>query len=809
MTTLWKDIRFGTRSLLKSRAFTFITVLTLALGIGANTAIFSVVNAVLLQPLPFKDPEQLVMVYAVNPRKAITQGEMAPADFAQLREQNTAFEQLSLLRYQEITLTGQGEPDLVDAGLVSSNFFHLLGVEPVLGRNFLPEDEQGSQSRGVILSHGLWERRFGSNRSVIGQPLALDGKMYTVAGVLPADFEFPKANEQSSTPTLWVPTALEADALSDRRNHVLVGVGRLKKELTVGQAQAELKVLAARLEQQSPQSNAGWSMTPVLLREQVVGNTRTSLLVLFGAVGLVLLITCANVANLLLVRASARQKEIALRTALGAPRSRIIRQLLTEATLLALAGGVLGIFFAIWGVNMLVHVSPGYIPRVGEIGIDLWVLGFTILISVLVGLVFGLAPALQASAPDQNQTLKEGAGKGAGGGQGRTRTRAILVVSEVALSLMLLISAGLLIKSFVYLLNVSPGFNPDNLMTMNLSISPQKYSDPQQRANFYTQVIERVSALTGVRSVGATNHLPLGGGNSSISFIVEGRPLPGAGEAPPTTNWRAISPDYLRTMGIPLLRGRAITERDKEDVILISESMARRFWPQEDPLGKRIRLGGAGDGGQDATVVGVVGDVHHWGLEAEPLPQIYLTYLQDPPAHMTFVVRSAGDPRALASSLRATVGALDKDLPVTNLRTMDEILADSVARRRFVMILFGAFAVLALLLAAVGIYGVISYYVAQRTQELGIRIALGARPLDIVKLVVGQSLLPTVAGIVLGLAVAFVVTRVMSSLLYGISATDPLTFIGMPLVLLGVALLATFIPARRATKVDPLVALKY
>jgi putative ABC transport system permease protein len=594
MNTFGQDIRYGARTLLRNPSFTVIAVLALALGIGMNTALFSVVKEVLLRPLPFEHPDRLVIIYGSNLQKGLTQSEIVPADFVDYREQNHSFENISALRYRDFTLTNAGEPEIIRGTMVSASFFSLLGVKPLLGRAFLFDEDRPGKDRIAVISHGLWQRLFGSDPSIIERSLTLNGESYSVTGVLPPDFDFPRASEQVSSPDLWVPLALTADDLRNRRNHVLLAVARLNPGSSREQAQAEMTVIARGLEQQYPQSNSGWSVNTVSLNEQIVGNSRPALLVLLGAVVLVLLIACANVANLLLVRGAGRQKEIALRIALGASRSRIIRQLLTESVLLAMTGGIVGVFLALGAVRVLTSLRPDYVPRANQIGIDGWMLAFTIMVSLLTGVLFGLAPALQASKPDLNETLKEGT-KGASAGAGRNSARIAFVVSEVALSLMLLIGAGLLIRSFVRLLSVSPGFNGNNLLTMEINLPRAKYGQPHQQAAFFDQLVQRVAAIPGIQSVGGTNHLPLGGSNSSVSFTVKGHPPLGPGESAPTTNWRAVTPDYFRTMQIPLLSGRSFTESDRDGapvVVVISDTMARRFWPDENAVGQQINLGG-------------------------------------------------------------------------------------------------------------------------------------------------------------------------------------------------------------------------
>jgi putative ABC transport system permease protein len=810
MEQLLRDVRFAFRMLAKNFSITAIMTLALAVSIGMSTSIFSVVNAVLLRQLSFEKPDQLVMLYSSNQLKGVVYGELSPADFIDYKNQNRSLDQVSALRFKEFTLTGLAEPDVIQGASVSANFFSLLGVIPVAGRTFLSDEDLAGKNRVAVISYGLWQRRFGGDPRVIQRAVTLDGESYTIVGVLRPDFEFPKSGEQAPPSELWVPLALTSDDLSNRRNHILIGVGRLKTGVRIEQARQDLVAIAGRLEQDFPQSNLGWSVSPTLLTDRVIGNTKTSLLVLLGAVGLLLIITCANVANLLLAKAATRGKEIAIRSALGATRRVLVRQLLTESAVLALAGGTIGVLLTIAGIHILTRVSAGYIPRVNAVSVDGTVLAFALVISLLTGLICGIAPALKSSKTALAETLKEG-GRGDTSGVARSRLRAMLVVSEVALSLVLLISAGLLIKSFVHLLNVKPGFNAENLLTMEISLPVSKYRKPDQRLAFFEQLFRSIPAVPGVRSVSGTNHLPLSGTNSSFSFFIKGRAVSGTGEAQLTTNWRAVTPDYFRTMEIPLLKGRVFSDFDRQETPLyavISETMAKRYWPNEDPLGKELTIGGAGASDPPVEIIGVVGDVKHWGLDAEERAQLYISHLQEPPLRMTVIVRTTSDPTSLAATMRREVLAIDKNQPVNSVRTMEDVLADSVSRRRFVMLMLSIFASIALILAVVGLYGVVSYIVAQRRHEIGLRIALGAQAKHILKLVVGQGVTLALVGVAIGLAAAFAFTRVLLSLLYGISATDVITFVGGSLLLLLVTLLASYIPAIKAMKVDPMIALR-
>jgi len=804
MMTLWQDIKYGVRMLVKSPGFTVVAVLALALGIGANTAIFSVVNGVLLRPLPFPEAERLVWFDGVNPARGITESSLSMPDYLDWRSQVDAFESITAFVEGSAILSGEdAEPERVPRGVVTANFFPTIGVNPVQGRALLPEDELRGSEPVAVLSHGLWQRRFGANPNVVGSKLTLSGRSVTVVGVMPAGFDYPAKAQ------LWMP--LKTDADDERRdNRYLQALARLKPTATLAEAQAQIDTLSGRLGQQYPETSGGWSARLTGLQEWTTRSIRTSLLLLLGAVGFVLLIACANVANLLLARAAARRKEIALRTALGAGRRRIIRQLLTESLLLASSGGVVGLALSLFLTDLLVAISPADVPRLDEIGLDARVLGFTVGVVCLVGLLFGLAPALQASKTDLNDALKEG-GRSSTEGRGRNRVRALLVVSEIALSLLLLIGAGLLIKSFVLLRDVNPGFDAENVLTMRISLPAARYTEPQQQANFYRELTERVSALPGVEVAGATVSLPLGGSNFSVgrSFVREGRPL--ATENSLDADYFVATPDYFKTMRIPVKAGRAFTERDTVEtppVVLVNETLARRVFPGEDPIGKRLTVWR--DEQFAREIIGIVGDVKSSRLDAETGSQIYVPYAQDAAwGGLSLAVRTKGEPEMLAAGVRGAVRAIDKNLPVYDIKTMDDVLSASVANNRLVVLLFGVFAMFALLLASIGIYGVIAYSVAQRTHEIGIRIALGAQRTDVLGLVVGQGMVPAVIGVIIGLIGAFAVTRIMQGLLYGVSATDPAVFVGVSLLLMIVALTACYIPARRATKVDPIIALRY
>lgn len=803
MSQLLQDLRYALRTMLRQPGFTAAVVIALALGIGANTAIFSVVNGVLLRPLPYESPDQIVWLWDTQPQ--IPTAPASLPDFIDWRNQNQSFEYLAAYLHGNMFMDrGDGAQD-TSVGLVTPDMFSLFRVSPILGRTFTDEETQPGRFRVAVLSESIWQRRFGSDPNVLDQTVSLSGALYTIIGVLPAGFGFPNEAE------LWRPLPMNMARL-DRGPHYLRVVGRLKSDVTLAQAQAEMSSIAASLAQQYPEKIAGHGVKLDRLSDVVIGDIRPALLVLFGAVGFVLLIACANVANLMLARAGARQREIAVRTALGASRSRIIRQLLTESVLLAILGGAAGLLMAVWAVDSMVAISPDTIPRVREVAVDPRVAFFTLLISLLTGVVFGLAPALQVSKPDLTDALKECGRTSAG--VHRNRLRSLLVISEIALSLVLLVGAGLMIRSFARLNRVETGFNPEKLLTMGVTLLPTKYPQDEQVGAFYSQLLERLGTAPGVESAGAISELPLAGSNTNDSFTIEGRP-PVAKEDEPLTEYRVVTPRYFKSMAIPLLAGRDLAETDTRqspNVVVINEAFARRHFASEDPIGHRIRL--QGQFRDPLIIVGVVGDVRHFGLNEQPVAEAYVPFLQDPLSEtyrrsMTIVARTESEPLGIAASLRAQLTSLDASLPVYSVKPMTEYLRDSLSRRRFNTILLSAFAGVALLLAAVGIYGVMSYGVAQRTHEIGIRLALGAQARDILSLVVGQAMLLTLAGITVGAAAAYALTRVMESLLFEVSATDPLTFAVISILLAGVALAACFVPARRATKVDPMIALRY
>jgi putative ABC transport system permease protein len=804
--TLWQDLRYSGRILLKHPGFTLIAVLTLGLGIGANTAIFSIVNAVLLRPFPYEAPEQLVIPGESQTGTRGNTGLSYP-NFADWKDDRKVFTAASAVRSNEnFNLTGSGEPERLQGRLVSAGFFSLLGIKPLLGRDFLAEDDRPGATPTVILSYGLWSRRFGNDQSIVGKQITLNNQSYTVIGVSPQDFQYGLEAD------VTVPIGLQAERFKTRgADPGISAVARLKPNVSLQQAETELNLFYAQLEQQYPDSNTSRRVYLTPLHESFVGDVRQPLLILLGAVGLVLLIACANVANLLLVRSSTRRREISVRVALGAGRGRIIRQLLTESVLLAAIGGLLGILLAHWGTSFIAYQLPDGIPRLQEAYVDWRVLGFTLAVSLMTGLLFGLAPALQASRLNLTEALKEG---DRGSASTRQRLRSVLVVSEVALTLTLLVGAGLLIQSFRRVLQVDPGFKPQNLLTMQVSVNNP---DGHQIATFFQQLQENVRKLPGVKSVAVSNGLPLGVANNPI-FIIIGRPLPEKGKEPGATRY-TVSPDYFQTMGIDLIRGRLFNAQDRPDtpsVVIIDEALVQQHFQNEDPIGKRLAQSTSGEPSHE--IVGVVRHVEHNNLDAQAQrrPQLYFNFNQIPPDRLpgstrriNVLTRTDIEPSSLTASVRAEIAALNKDQAVFNVRTMEEIVSQNVAPRRFSMLLLTVFAVVALLLASIGIYGMLSYAVAQRTREIGLRMTLGAQRGDVLRLVIGHGMKLALVGVVLGLIASLALTRTMKNLLFGVSATDPLTFVGIAFLLAVVALVACWVPARRATKVDPMIALRY
>ncbi|HKU76655.1 MAG TPA: ABC transporter permease [Pyrinomonadaceae bacterium] len=808
METLIKDIRYGVRGLLKRPGFTVIALITLALGIGANTAIFSVVNAVLLRPLQFRDPEQLVVVWEEASFAGFPTNTPAPANYVDWKNQNQSFADMAAAASNSFNLTGDGEPERIQANSVNANFFSLFGVQPLLGRGFLPEEDRPGGNKVAVLSYSLWQSRYGGDRGIINREILLNAEKHTVVGVMPAGFHFLENDVR-----LWVPLAMDQEELANRGGHYLQVVARLKPGVALSQAQADMTAVMRRIATDHPGETFDGKLGAVVmpLRDQLVGEARGSLTVLLVAVAFVLLIACANVAGLLLARAVARRREIALRMALGADRIRVVRQLLTESLLLAAVAGVLGSVLAYASFTFLQGLIPEQMALSASLQLDVRILVFTLAISIVTGVIFGLVPALQAAKFDLNDALKQSSTRATASG----RLRSTLIVFEVALSIVLLVGAGLLIQTLFQLLHQYSVLEPDKVLTMRTILPREKYKELQVRDNFYQQVLQRVAHLPGVVSAGYSTSVPISWKGGSSGFYPEGikNPIPGMSY---DAIHRQVSADYLKTMNIPLRQGRYLESRDNAQsmhVAVINETMARQYWPGENALGRRFRIGGP-----DETdlpwfqIVGIVADLRQMGLDQPVKAEMYLPYQQvDQPWFIPrdLAIRTNGDTASLVGSVRQIIREVDPDQPVSNIATMGEVLGTEAAQRRMGMILLAGFALLALLLASLGIYGVLAYFVTQHTSEIGVRQALGATPRDILFMVLKKGMGLTLLGVAIGLASAFALTRLMSSLLFGVKASDPLTFVAVPLLLAFVALLACYIPARRATKVDPLVALRY
>ena len=772
---------------------------------------FSVINAVLLRPLPYRDPARLVTIWEESPDRGMFQMPVSLANLREWENQNQTFEQISAYTFTNLNLTGAGEPARLLTVRSSANLFPLVGATPLLGRPFLAEEDKEGGNRVVILGHALWQSRFGSDPNILGKSLTLDNQSHTVVGVMSARSQFPvgfgyMGKVLNEPVDLYVPLAASGRE-TQHGNYSFFSIGRLKPGLTFEQARADMTTIEKRLEQQFPEGNTGIGISLVPTQEQTVKEIRPALLVLLGAVGFMLLIACANIANLLLARAASRHKEIAIRTALGASRMRVLRLLLAESLMLSLTGGALGLLLAIWGTEALMALAPDNIPRLNEVGVDARVFGFTLAVSLVTGIVFGLIPGLQAAKPNLNEDLKEGT-KGSMGSSAGKRTRSVLVAVEVALSLVLLVGAGLTIKSFLKLQQTNLGFNPDKVLAVSLSLSDFRYPEERQQAAFSQQALDRIRSLTGVQSAAATTSLPLTLSMNGSDFRIEGHPEPEAGKEM-IISTSSVSPGYFHTLGVPLLKGRDFTERDNSDApetAIINNDLARIYFANEDPVGKRITFS---DGESWISIVGVTGDIKQLGLDSNAKPEVYFPFLQVPSPSMSFVVRTATEPLSLAGAVKNQIQTIDRDLPVNESKSMQELLIDSNSGRRFNMLLLTVFAVVALVLAVVGIYGVMSYTVTQRTHEIGIRVAIGAQARDVFRMVVGQGMLLAMIGIAFGLVGAFALTRLMTTMLFGVEPTDPATFITIAVLLTTVALVACYIPGRRATKVDPLVALRY
>jgi putative ABC transport system permease protein len=810
MDSLIKDIRYGVRGLVKHPGFTTIVVLTLALGIGASTAIFSIVDSVLLRRLPYRNAERIVAIQELNPAGKRIQ--ITSANFYDWRTQQTVFEHLAAIKTTTTNLALSDHAERIDLAQTNANFFDVFGITPQYGRLFIPLDEQAGHDPVVVVSHSLWQRRFGADPSLVGKPITLDGKNYTVVGIAPPGFQYPDKTELWLPPLKLVPEFYpDQDVTQLRRMGYLAAVALLKPGVSLPQAAGEMETITARLRQQYPDTNNRRFNRVASLHEHLVGDTNKLLWLLLGAVTFVLLIGCANVANLLLASGAARQKEMAIRTALGASRWRVMRQLFTESTILALTGGAVGLLIAYWGLAAITKLLPADFPRLNEIHMDLRVLAFTFAASVLTGILFGLAPVLQVSRSDVQDSIRE-TGRGASGSLRQARFRQALIMVEVALSVVLLAGAGLLFRSFMRLQSVETGFMSEQVLTARLNPSGSNFTQPADYVNFYSKVLEKLSTVPGVQDAAFINTLPLDKGPTS-GFRVEGRPIT-TPDKWPSVNYRAVSPNYFKAMGIPVVQGRAYTERDTGNappVMIVNQQLVHEVFPDENPVGKRITFGSTDSNRQPIwfEIVGVVANVRSLELREEPMAELYFSALQDSWPAMSLVVRSSVEPSSLSASVRQVVNEVDKSVPVSSVQTMDHVVSESITQPRFNLFLLALFGSVAMLLSAAGIYGVTAYTVTQRTHELGIRIALGAQVSDVLKIILGKGMAVIGVGLVIGLASAFALMRLLRSLLFGVGENDPLTFAVITGVLLLVALLACYIPARRATKVDPLVALRY
>ena len=808
MDSIIKDIRYGVRGLLKHPGFTAIVVITLALGIGASTAIFSVVDSVLLRRLPYRNAERIVAIQEVSPEGKRIQ--TTSGNFLDWRAQNTVFEHLSAIRQSPVNLALADQAERVELAQTNASFFDVFGITPTYGRLFIPQDEQAGHQPVTVISDSLWQRRFGSDPAIVGKPIMLDGGSYTVIGVAPPGFQYPDKTEVWLPPLQQVPELYPGQDLQNRRMGYLTAVALVRPGVSVQQAAGEMETITARLRQQYPDTNNRRFNRVVSMHEHLIGENNKLLWLLLGAVTFVLLIACANVANLMLASGASRQKEMAIRTALGASRWRVMRQLFTESTILALFGGAAGLLIAYWGLTGITKLLPGDFPRLNEIQLDLRVLAFTFAASVLTGILFGLAPALQISRPDVQDSIRE-SGRGLSASLRKSRFRQALIIGEVALSVVLLAGAGLLFRSFLHLQSVDTGFVSQQVLTARLTVAGGTYTEHPHFVKFYNQVLEKVSALPGVLDAGLINTLPLDKGPTS-AFRVEGRPVT-TPDKWPGANYRVVTPNYFRAMSIPILQGRGYTDRDNDDaplVIMINQEIANSVFPGENPVGKRITFGNTNRDGQPRwfEIIGVVANVRSVELREEPESELYFSAYQDMWPRMSLVVRSSVEPGSLGASVRNVVNEVDKTIPVSQVQTMEHVVSKSITQPRFNLFLLGLFGTVALLLSAAGIYGVTAYTVSQRTHELGIRLALGAQVGDVLKMILGQGMAVIGVGLVLGLVAAFGLMRLLRSLLFGVGENDPVTFVAITLVLLVVALLACYIPARRATKVDPLEALR-
>jgi putative ABC transport system permease protein len=826
MTSMLNEVKVALRGLLKSPGFSVIAIVTLALAIGATSAVVSLVNALLVRPLSYQNPASLVLIWEQFKTQGLDRIPVSPPEYVDLENGVHRCAQIAAFDYRSFNLGGEGAPERVSGAVVSPTLFSLLGVEPIAGRGFAREEQGEGHDDVVVISERLWKRRFNSDSFLIGKSLLLNGRSYTVIGVMPASFEFPiplfnvHGNQFAERVDLWKPIAFTQNELKNRGDRNYGVIARLRNGVTAQQAQAELDSLIANWRQQyrdNYRSGESFGAKIYPLQEQVVGEMRTGLTILLGAVAFVLLIACANLATMLLVRASVRERELAIRVALGARPWRLLRQMLTESVLLALGGGAAGVMASIWGIEFLKHAGARTVPRLADVNVDLTVLFVMAIVTIGTGILFGLVPALSSVKPELTEALKEGS-RSATAGPRRNQIRNGLVVAEIALALVLLVSAGLLMKSYVRLQNVNPGFNPNNVLTMEISLPQLKYPSPgafylgtETTINFFAEANQRIAKLPGVKASGATTVLPLSGSNNDSSFEIENRITSGDHPIPDEEN-RTITPDYFRVLQMPLLQGRFFSDADTAQspkVVIINRAFAQKYFPKGDALGKRITLDNPQRNPKWATIVGIVGDIRHRGLDVDPEPEYYLPHTQLPVRSMILAVRSAEDPRSLASAIRRKIQSIDPDEPLANVRTLDTVISDSVAPRRLAAVLLGVFGSIALLLAAVGTYGVISYLAVQRTHEIGVRMALGAQRRDVVRLLVGHALRLVGIGTVIGLVLALFSTRALSSLLYNVGTLDLTTFIFVMLVLGGIALLASYIPALRATRADPMITLSH
>jgi len=811
-----QDLKYALRIILKNPFLAAVAVLTLALGIGANTAIFSVLNAVVLRPLPYADPERLVMIWETVPGN--DKRSVAPGNYNDWRSQNGTFSDMAATFYGNFNLTGEGEPERINGATVTSNLTSVLGVSAQLGRTFQPTDDESQDAPIVMISNDLWQRRFGADRSVVGKTITVDQASYTIVGVMPLGFKYPALSDiwvlgrdRNAVSMSLISQFPKNDWSRERDAHFIGVVGRLKSGVTLAQAQADIAGISRRLEQDFADTNSGLGSNVISLHTQIVGNVKTLLSLLLGAVTLVLVIACTNVASLLLARATQRDREFAIRRAVGASRWRLVRQLLTESVVLSLLGGLAGLGLSVWVVDLFVKLSPGDIPRLNEASVDLRLLTFTLLVSMFTGVAFGMWPALQASSVSLNQSLKDAGSKASEGKQHR-RARNVLIMTELALAQVLLVGAGLLITSYVRVNQVDPGFNSDQVLTAKLAPAASKYPDAKSRVQFYSQVIEQLQSLPGATSVGMVMNLPLSGSSMNRGFKVEGRPDPKPNENV-SMDYQVVSRDYFSTLGVPIIRGRGFTNEDIETaprVIVINEAMAHQYWPNEDPVGRRIAIGESSKDTSWRTIVGIVGNIRHASLTEAAVPCAFIDFRQDLESwpRMAFVIKTKTDAASLTSAVRKSLVAIDSQQPVYAIEPMEKLVGSSIAPRRFVMSLIGALALIALALAMVGIYSIISFSVSERTREIGIRMALGAKQRNVLTMVLGQGMRVAACGILVGLIVALALTSLLKALLFEVSAQDPTTFVIVAIMLSLVALVACYLPARRATRVDPLVALR-